>query len=47
MGLLAAKGQQISTDWATEADAVRHEDEPVEVIKVLNPRIDPEELAGT
>ena len=27
-------------------NAVRHEEEPVEVIEVLNPRIDPEELAG-
>ncbi len=27
-------------------NAVRHEEEPVEVIEVLNPRIEPEELAG-
>ncbi len=27
-------------------NSVRHEEEPVEVIEVLNPRIDPEELAG-
>ena len=27
-------------------NAIRSEDEPLEVIEVLNPRIDPEDLAG-